>query len=75
MKTIINRKNNMFCIDRSKLSSKANKDEICNAIYAAIYREFAGAATNPAYKGLTNLQKMNRINEFVNKWLFDRGLN
>lgn len=74
MKQVIFRQNKMFVIDREQLKPKARSDEICNALYAAIYTEFAGASENPAYKDLTNLDKFVKINEFANDWLQKRGL-
>lgn len=74
MKKYIYRQNNKFIIDRELLSSKANKDNICNAIYAAIYSEFSGASKNKAYSHLTYIERFNKLNEFVEKWLKDRGL-
>ena len=74
MKQVIFRQNKMFVIDREQLKPKARTDEICNALYAAIYTEFAGAAENPIYKDLTNLEKFARINAYANDWLQKRGL-
>ena len=74
METIIIRKNKLFCIDKSKLSQKACKEDILNALYAAIYNEFSGANYNDDYKNLTALEKLNKVNEFAHKWLSDRGL-
>lgn len=74
MKTIIFRRGRMFCIDNSQLSSKANKTPIINALYASIYDEFKGAATNPSYKGLNPKQMLDKVNEFANEWLQSRGL-
>lgn len=64
----------MFKLDRSQLSSAANKDATVNALYAAIYTEFRGASTNPKYKHLTNLERIDKVNEFVDEWLSKRGL-
>jgi len=74
MKQVIYRQNKMFVIDREQLKPKARSDEICNALYAAIYTEFAGASENPDYKDLTNLEKFVKINTFANIWLQTRGL-
>jgi hypothetical protein len=74
METIVYRKNKMFCIDKAKLSQKARKDEIINALYAAIYTEFAGANYNDDYKNLNSLERLTKINEYANKWLSERGL-
>lgn len=74
MKQYIQRRNSMFRIDRKQLSSEANKDRTVNALYGAIYIEYKGAATNPKYKDMTNLQKINSMNNFVLNWLSKRGL-
>lgn len=74
MKTVIIRKNNKFWIDRTQLSAAANKETICNALYAAIYTEFLGASKNPNYMHLNNLEKLNKLNEFALNWLKIRGL-
>jgi hypothetical protein len=74
MENIVYRKNKMFCIDKAKLSQKARKDEIINALYAAIYTEFAGANYNDDYKNLNSLERLTKINEYANKWLSERGL-
>lgn len=74
MKLIVNRRNKQFCIDTTQLSSKANNTDVINALYAAIYLEFRGASENPKYKHLTYLERFNKLNEFANKWLKDRGL-
>jgi hypothetical protein len=74
MKTIIYRKSKMFCIDKSKLSKKANNNEIINALYASIYDNFLGAAKNPSYKGLNPKEMLEKVNEYANKWLKSRGL-
>jgi hypothetical protein len=74
METIIYRKNKLFCIDKDKLSQKARKEDIINALYADIYMEFSGANYNDDYKNLTALEKLNKVNEYANKWLSQRGL-
>ena len=74
METIIYRKNKLFCINKDKLSSKARKDDVINALYAAIYTEFSGATYNVDYKDLTPLEKLNKLNEFAHRWLSERGL-
>jgi hypothetical protein len=74
MKQIVYRQNKLFCIDKDNLSKKALKDDIINALYGAIYTEFSGAVYNDDYKNLTSLEKLNKLNEFANKWLSDRGL-
>lgn len=74
MENIIYRKNKLFCIDKSKLSPKACKDEIINALYAAVYMEFSGANYNEEYKNLNFLERLDKVNQFANKWLAERGL-
>jgi hypothetical protein len=71
---IIYRKNKLFCIDKSKLKPQAQKDDVCLALYAAIYKEFSGAIYNKDYMYLTPIEKMNKINEYAYKWLDERGL-
>lgn len=74
MKIIITRRSNRFCIDKTQLSAAAKKDDICNALYAAVYDEFKGASKHPNYKDLSNLDRLNKLNEFALDWLKDRGL-
>lgn len=74
MENVVYRKNKMFHIDTDKLSNKANKSDIILALYSAIYMEFSGAQNNPDYKDLTNLEKLDKVNQFANKWLTERGL-
>ena len=74
MTNIIYRKNKMFCIDESKLALRARKTDIITGLYAAIYTEFSGAVNNPDYSNLDNLQKLEKVNQFVNTWLEKRGL-
>ena len=64
----------MFCIDTSQLSANANKTPVINALYASIYDEFKGAATNPIYKGSNPKQMLDKVNEFAYNWLKTRGL-
>jgi hypothetical protein len=71
---VIYRQNHKFIIDESKLKPEARRSDICNALYAALYLEFAGAHTNPDYSKLTSLEKMNKINEYANAWLKEIGL-
>lgn len=74
MNNIIYRKNKMFIIDKSKLKPKAQKEDVYQALYAAIYQEFSGASYNQDYLNLTPLEKMNKLNDFAWKWLEQRGL-
>lgn len=75
MKQIVYRKNHKFYIDIDELSPKAKSTQVCNALYAAIYAEFMGADQNPKYSGMTYLDRFNKVNEFANNWLKERGLN
>lgn len=72
---LIYRKNKQFIINRSLLKPEANRTDICNALYAAIYDEFKGASSNKIYSDLTPLELINKLNQFAEKWLTDRGLN
>lgn len=74
MDNIIYRKNKMFMIDKSKLKPAARKDDVCVALYAAIYQEFSGANYNQDYSNLTPLERMNKLNEFARNWLAERKL-
>jgi len=74
MSNIIVRRNRQFCIDKSQLSEAANKTHIHNALLGAIYTEFIGASTNPVYSNLTPLDRFNKVNEFAQNWLKERGL-
>jgi len=74
MKQVIIRKNRRFIINEEQLKPQANKPDICNALYAAIYREFLGASENPKYKDLTPIDRLNKLNEFALDWLKKRGL-
>lgn len=74
MENIIYRKNKMFCIDKTKLILEAQKNNIIMSLYAAIYTEFIGANYNQDYMNLSSLEKLNKVNEFANNWLTERGL-
>ena len=74
MKQVIYRKNKLFVIDKEQLKPNARRDEIYNALYAAMYTEFQGASNNPAYSNLNNLEKLDAINAFAYNWLRTRGL-
>jgi hypothetical protein len=71
---IFYRQNNQFKIDDSKLSQKAKNTQIKNALYAAVYTEFFGASENMKYKDLTLVDRINKLNEFAENWLKERGL-
>jgi hypothetical protein len=71
---LIYRQGKLFKINESLLSKQANKTDIKNALYAAIYDEFKGASENPIYMQLTPLEKMQRLNDYASNWLKDRGL-
>lgn len=74
MEQLIYRKNKMFIIDKSKLKPQARKDDVCTALYAAIYEEFSGASYNQDYMSLDYISRLNKLNEFAWKWLEQRGL-
>ena len=74
MKQVIYRKNKMFMIDKDQLKPDARRDDVYNALYAAIYIEFQGASENKNYSQLTNLEKFNEVNAFAYNWLRTRGL-
>ena len=71
---IFYRENRFFKIDTSQLSGAALDPKNLNALYAAVYGEFVGAISNPKYKNLTPLQKMNELNQFAQNWLQNKGL-
>lgn len=73
MSQIIRRRNSMFVIDKTLLDPKANNPEIINSLYAAIYVEFKGAVKNPNYKNLTPKDRFQKVNDFANDWLKERG--
>lgn len=64
----------MFIIDKAKLKPAAQKEDVCQALYAAIYQEFSGANYNEDYSSLTPLERMNKLNEFARNWLKERKL-
>lgn len=74
MGNLIYRKNKMFIIDKSQLKPHAQKEDVYQALYAAIYQEFSGANYNQDYSELTALERMNKLNEFARKWLTERKL-
>lgn len=74
MSRLIYRKNKLFCIDKEQLIPAAKKDDVCVALYAAIYMEFSGAVYNTDYKDLSPTERLDKINEFANNWLDERGL-
>lgn len=74
MEKLIYRKNKLFIIDKSKLKPAAKKDEVCNALYAAIYEEFSGAVYNDDYKDMSSVDRLWKMNDFAWKWLEKRGL-
>lgn len=74
MANIVNHRNNLFVVDEAQLKPEARKPAIINALYAAIYSEFKGAAKHPSYRNLTALERMQAVNDFANKWLKERGL-
>jgi hypothetical protein len=74
MKKYVYRKNSQFTIDKEQLKPAARRDDICNAIYAAIYTEFSGASKNKVYSHLTPAERLDKMNEFIEQWLKQRGL-
>lgn len=74
MKQIIYRKNKMFIIDKDQLKPQGKREDVYNALYAAIYSEFQGASENPNYEKLTSLEKLQQINAYAYNWLKTRGL-
>lgn len=72
-RTLIYRENRLFKIDNSQLPPQANKSFIINALYAAIYEEFTEAINNKKYKDMSNLEKINAVNQFAQQWLKDKG--
>ena len=74
MGNLIYRRNHHFRIDDSQLKPEANKSDIINSLYVAIYDEFKGAQKNPKYQDMTYFSRMAALNEFAEQWLKDRGL-
>jgi len=75
MVQVVYRQNNMFIIDKDLIIGPVNKkDQVCNALYAAIYTEFLGANENPTYKNQTHFQRVKALNKFAYDWLKSRGL-
>lgn len=64
----------MFTIDKTKLKPVAQKEDIYQALYAAIYLEFSGAHYNQDYANLNYIERLTKLNEFAWKWLEERGL-
>ena len=71
---IFYRRSSKFFIDKSKLPAKANKPEVINALYGAVYKEFLGASKNPKYSNKNPLEKMQELNAFAEEWLKERKL-
>lgn len=71
---IFYRQGSLFKINEKLLSKKANRTDIKNALYAAVYEEFKGASKNLLYRHLNPAEKMQKLNEFAVKWLDTRGL-
>jgi hypothetical protein len=70
---IFYRYNSEFRIKDSELPNSAKNTAVKNALYAAVYDEFVGASENNKYKNLTTLERINKLNEFAQKWLDDKG--
>lgn len=60
-------------INKEIIKPHGRREEVYNALYAAIYTEFQGASNNPNYKDLTNLDRLEQINTFAFNWLKQRG--
>lgn len=74
MKKVIKYKNRTFKVIMNNLHPDAQKTSIVNNLYIAIYNEFYGAATNPKYKNLNILDRLDKVNEFSLNWLKSKGL-
>lgn len=74
MEKLIVHRNKMFIIDKAKLKPASRKEDIYQALYAAIYIEFSGAQYNKDYSELDYIARLNKLNEFAWKWLEERGL-
>lgn len=70
---ILRKQGPLFVIMDQYLTTKGKNPPVKNALYADIYSEFLGACENPKYQNLTPLEKFNKVNEFAEKWLKDRG--
>lgn len=70
----VKRSGKRFVVDKTQLSTKANKTDIINSLYAAIYDEFKGAALNPKYADMTPVKRLEELNTFTHEWLKERGL-
>lgn len=71
---LIYRDGRMFKINEQLLPPKAKSFFVKNALYIALYQEFAGANSVDKYKHLTNAQKMEQICTFADKWLQENKL-
>lgn len=74
MKKYFYRQTNQFVLDKTLLSSNAQRTENMNALYVAVYDEFFGASENPKYSKLTPFERIQKLNEFAGKWLKEKGL-
>lgn len=71
---LIYREGKFFKVNTSLLSEKANRMDVINALYAALYEEFRGASENPVYMNLSLLERLQAVNDYASNWLKDRGL-
>ena len=70
---VILRKNRRFCINQQHIKEEHRTSSVLNGLYAAIYDEFRGAATNKKYVNLTYENRMQEVNNFAENWLKKRG--
>jgi hypothetical protein len=75
MQNLVMRQNKRFIINKNyvKKVSGSSIDEVCTALYAEMYLEFRGANTNREYSKLTNIERLEAINNFAKDWLKQRG--
>ena len=73
MKQIFYRQGKLFKIDLDQINEKAKQTDIINSLYAAVYEEFRGSVEKKEYKNLTNLERLNKLNEFALNWLKQKG--
>ena len=63
-----------FKIDSTVLKTEANRTDIINSLYLAVYEEFKGASDNKRYSNLNPVKKLEKVNAFASEWLNKRGL-
>jgi hypothetical protein len=69
---IIYRQGKMFKLNDELLPESAKNSMAKNSLYLSIYQEFAGAAYQDKYKGMTNEQKLQALCAYVENWLVER---